>query len=604
MTTLADLFSSLYRTGRDGTDFSAIRLHSVGADPICRALGARALTVGSDIYFRDRAFAPHTREGLWLLAHEVAHVVQQRRGPVTAIEGPGGLAVAPADVPEEREADAAADALLAGRPFDFAPTGHVGGGIMPGPIVQRYMAWEHCLLGDLDSASVCRRASRQETAHVEALCALLEQLGRQPRDVDPERLRAQHPGVELVRLPGSGLVVTLGELCVLPDYLAHPTAVETASAAFLEPLIQSVRSWSITELAQSVGRRGPRLLLPGSLRYPRSRWQTEVREAMQVDALGRRCGLAPWDLYSSVVGRNAGHFAPFSWYRWQSFHLLARELIVRSRAASADERDILRTRARVYAGYADHFLQDSYAAGHLINKTLVMQWYIEWLSGSRLPYLDRRLLERITARRQPLLHGPDWYERPAAGTSAAMSPPDPETTAEAPTLGARIKASGVVGETERERSQAYAGYLAMLGSNVVQLAAGVVHRYLNEHSLLVAAGADGPRFRLHGDRTLLAGSEGASHVAVAAAASRRAITELMDRGGTDVSIQDIFDGFPDHVEQDGSLVTLRQWHDGGLRDLCFHELFGSWRTRVTRVFLTASFRRLGVPSADVKELRG
>jgi hypothetical protein len=616
MTTLADLFSGFYRTGRGDIDFSAIRLHYAGADPVCRALQARALTVGSDIYFRDGAFAPHTREGLWLLAHEVAHVVQQQRGPVAAIEVADGLSVALADAPEEREADAAADALLAGRPFRFGGLGRFGGS-EPRPVAQRYMAWEHCLLGDGGPACRDRVVPPPETGAdgspgrdgrrpIERLCALLEQLGRQPRDVDEDRLRAEHPGLELVRLPGSGLVVTLGELNILPDYLARPAAIETAPAEFLEPLIQSVRSWSIAELNRSVGHRGPRLLLPGSLSYPRRRWQTEVREAMQVDALGRRCGLAPWDLYSAVLGRNAGHFAPFSWYRWQSFHLLARDLIARSWREGADERATLRTRARIYAGYADHFLQDSYAAGHLINKTMVMQWYIEWLSGSRLPYLDRPLLERVTARRQPRLHGADWHERPAAGMCMAMTPPDPEAVAEAPTLTARIKASGVVGETEQERLEAYAGYLAMLGSNVAQLAAGVVHRYLNEHSLIVAAGADGARFRLHGDRTLLAGGaggEGARRAAAAAAASRRAISELLTRGGTDVSAREILDGFPDHVEQEGSLVTLRQWHDGGLRDLCFHELFGRWRTRVTRVFLSASLRRLGVPSADVAELR-
>ena len=55
---------------------------------------------------------------------------------------------------------------------------------------------------------------------------------------------------------------------------------------------------------------------------------------------------------------------------------MARDLIAHSLAAGQD-REKLRTRARIYTGYADHFLQDSYAAGHLVNKTLVMQWYIE-----------------------------------------------------------------------------------------------------------------------------------------------------------------------------------------------------------------------------------
>ena len=82
MPTLADLFKTCYLTGGSGVEFSAIRLHYRGVDKLCRAFGATALTVGSDIYFREEAFAPHTPEGLRLLAHEVAHVVQQRHRPV------------------------------------------------------------------------------------------------------------------------------------------------------------------------------------------------------------------------------------------------------------------------------------------------------------------------------------------------------------------------------------------------------------------------------------------------------------------------------------------------------------------------------------------
>ena len=123
MPTLADLFTTCYLTGGSGVEFSAIRLHCRGVDEICRAFGAAALTVGSDIYFRQEAFAPNTPEGLRLLAHEVAHVVQQRRGAVAAPQAAGGLAVAPAGSAEEREADAAADALLCGRRFDFGAAG-------------------------------------------------------------------------------------------------------------------------------------------------------------------------------------------------------------------------------------------------------------------------------------------------------------------------------------------------------------------------------------------------------------------------------------------------------------------------------------------------
>jgi Domain of unknown function (DUF4157) len=194
-------------------------------------------------HFRQRAFAPHTPDGLRLLAHEVAHVVQQRRRPVTA--GPA----------EERKADAAANALLSGRGFDFGAAGFAAAPNGPDRcVVQRCMAWEHCMLGDLDPA-------RLGTEHLDAQCALLEQLGQDPRHVDEERLRAEHPGAQTLRLPGSGLVVTLGELNVLPDYLAHPAEIESAPEAFLLPLIQSVRSLNIAELRRLSGsgfRPGPR----------------------------------------------------------------------------------------------------------------------------------------------------------------------------------------------------------------------------------------------------------------------------------------------------------------------------------------------------------
>ena len=283
---------------------------------------------------------------------------------------------------------------------------------------------------------------------------------------------------------------------------------------------------------------------------------------------------------------------------------MARELITRSLTAAGDDREKLRTRARIYAGYADHFLQDSYAAGHLVNKTLVMQWYIEWLADARIPCLDRAVIARMTTGRQPFLHGPGHYNRVAAGPGAPSPPPwDPQSVVEAPTLQARIEASGVVGSSDQERRDAYAAYLAMLGSSVAQLAASLLHGYFNKRSLVVAAGPDGPPFRIHGDRSLLASGDGALHAARATAASRRAIAELLARGETGITCREIFEGFPDHVEQGGTFVTLRQWHDGSVRDLCFGELFSLWRTGAMRILASAIFRRFGVPSPDIEALR-
>src|ERR1700677_2200757 len=130
---LADLFGKYYLFDHGSVDFAAIRLHYAGADSACRALDARAFAAGSDIYFADGAFTPHTRTGLWLLAHEVAHVVQQSAGETSAS---GSVSVAAARMSQEGEADAAADAVIAGRSFILNATNPSPSRL---PIVQRYM---------------------------------------------------------------------------------------------------------------------------------------------------------------------------------------------------------------------------------------------------------------------------------------------------------------------------------------------------------------------------------------------------------------------------------------------------------------------------------
>jgi hypothetical protein len=621
---LADVFRGHYLA--DEIDFESIRLHpaataDAGAGLACRALGARAFTVGSDIYFAAGEFRPDTRDGLWLLAHEVAHVVQQSAGLVSRLGSgrpgglPGGLpggspvTVMPGAGAAERAADAAADALLAGRRVAFGRSRPcvggppVAGGERP-VVVQRYMAWEHSMLGDLHPVQV-EAAADGDAGFVSDYRDLLEELGRAPRRPPEERLRAEYDGLDLVRLSGSGLVVTLGELNVLPDYLGRPEDIESASLTFIGPLIQSVRSWSVAELARPAEVPLPWALprlLPGSLRYPLFGPLAETAEIAAVSRLGRQHGFAPDKRYSAVLARNSGHFAPFSWYRWRSFHLAARELIARSAGESGAERDALRLRARTWAGYADHFLQDSFAAGHLVNKTLVIQWYIEWLAASGVSYPGQDVLDTLTAARQPLLHGPGLYDRAAAGPGVpGLGVPGPtrdaQDVADAGTLEERIAASGVVGDSDAERRAAYAAYLAMLGSGTVQLAVKVAHEYLNAHSLVVSAGPSGPRFRLNGDHTLLASPAGALRAAEAAAASRQAIAELLRDGETTVDCQDIVDRFPDHVEQGGRLVSLPQWHREGLRDLCF-ELFERRSTRALRSLMSGAFGQRVLPTGD------
>lgn len=70
---------------RFGTDFTGVRIHS-GAAParLAEAYGARAFTYGQHIVFNGGEYAPHTAAGRELMAHELAHVQQQRRSPALA----------------------------------------------------------------------------------------------------------------------------------------------------------------------------------------------------------------------------------------------------------------------------------------------------------------------------------------------------------------------------------------------------------------------------------------------------------------------------------------------------------------------------------------
>jgi len=68
-----------------GADFASVRVH-VG--PQAERIGAVAFTLGSDIYFAPGRFQPETVHGQQLRGHELAHLVQQRRGRVRNLMPP------------------------------------------------------------------------------------------------------------------------------------------------------------------------------------------------------------------------------------------------------------------------------------------------------------------------------------------------------------------------------------------------------------------------------------------------------------------------------------------------------------------------------------
>jgi hypothetical protein len=77
---------------RFGADFSGVQLHT-GQEPagMNRLLNAQAFTHGQDIYLGDNSPSPGTQAGNRLLAHELAHVVQQSHSGIRRISRWGGL---------------------------------------------------------------------------------------------------------------------------------------------------------------------------------------------------------------------------------------------------------------------------------------------------------------------------------------------------------------------------------------------------------------------------------------------------------------------------------------------------------------------------------
>ena len=115
-------------------DFSAIRIHAdeTAADA-ATALRARAFTVGRDLVFDESEFNPYSFHGEQLLAHELAHSIQQERAGGTGHDSADRhMDIVAPDHPTETAAHDAAAAAVQGQPVDTASltgTANVGGAV-------------------------------------------------------------------------------------------------------------------------------------------------------------------------------------------------------------------------------------------------------------------------------------------------------------------------------------------------------------------------------------------------------------------------------------------------------------------------------------------
>jgi hypothetical protein len=98
---------------RFGHDFSGVRVHSdAKAAESARAVSALAYTVGRNVVF-GAELRTQQPQGQHVLAHELAHVVQQHSGSMVA-DSQEDLRIGGAGDPQESEADRVANSVLAG----------------------------------------------------------------------------------------------------------------------------------------------------------------------------------------------------------------------------------------------------------------------------------------------------------------------------------------------------------------------------------------------------------------------------------------------------------------------------------------------------------
>jgi hypothetical protein len=88
-------------------DLSDVRVHTDDrSDQLNRSVSARAFATGTDVFFARGEYSPGSASGDRLIAHELAHVVQQRGAPAG-----GPLTVSNPGDALETEADAVANQI-------------------------------------------------------------------------------------------------------------------------------------------------------------------------------------------------------------------------------------------------------------------------------------------------------------------------------------------------------------------------------------------------------------------------------------------------------------------------------------------------------------
>jgi len=170
------------------TDFSGVRVHTdPAAAKLAERLEATAFTIGEHVAFGRGEYRPGTTDGDTLLAHELAHVVQQRG------QGGQGVTSGASEHALERDADASAETVM-GRLWSGVKRrwsgARTGPRLASGPRVQRQIVKYHFQQRDFDSCLYC-------------ICQSQTGMPERMPDVLPSREAQCSAGLEVDLTPGS-----------------------------------------------------------------------------------------------------------------------------------------------------------------------------------------------------------------------------------------------------------------------------------------------------------------------------------------------------------------------------------------------------------------
>ena len=438
-----------------GADLGGVRVHTDGdAGRLSRELGADAFTHGRHIAFAPGKYDPDSRAGQWLLAHELTHTIQQTGG--------GGLQRA-----AEIQRHSTHEHYLLGTltPNQIALIPKIREQVQIARNKRAPANGSGALL--LDEVELDDLAAPQDEdeldlgldqieEHSEVLHILRTEMTRLAkwRDrkasdqiVDQEDMTARigevvmdkdgHYEVPMVWIPtkgGTGVLCSYAELNTLPDMFGNLKDFEQQPAAVVVKMLQGVRMRSYLELEKIYFEVGGKR--SGLGRLPR---RPDFKDA--IGFTGKNSGVSAVPQYedatrvggkftaanaTAALARNACHFAPATWDTWLEYHEAARETALQAHELGlarladdslagpkaeeqAEQEVFLRNRALLLNGFGDHFLQDAFAAGHLIDKTRVMQWFYEWRKTDNvLDTADYHMIGAIT--RQTLKSNPQQVE--------------------------------------------------------------------------------------------------------------------------------------------------------------------------------------------------